>query len=58
MPIGGKVVAINESLADSPELVNTQPFDGGWMVEVAPSDSAELDALMDKDAYLEFLKGL
>ena len=58
MPIGGKVVAINEALEDAPELVNEDTYGDGWMIEVAPSDPDELDTLMDKDAYLEMLKGL
>ncbi|MFP4350026.1 MAG: glycine cleavage system protein GcvH [Thermodesulfobacteriota bacterium] len=58
MPLGGKVVAVNEALADDPEQVNKDPYGGGWMVEIEPSDPAEFDAMMDKDAYLEMLKGL
>ena len=58
MPIGGKIVAINEALEDESELVTKDTYGDGWMIEVAPSDPAELDALMDKDAYLELLKGL
>jgi glycine cleavage system H protein len=58
MPISGKIVAINEALEDESELVNKDTYGGGWMIEVAPSDPAEVDALMDKDAYLELLKGL
>ncbi len=58
MPLGGKVVAVNEALADDPEQVNKDPYSGGWMVEIEPSDPAEFDAMMDKDAYLEMLKGL
>jgi glycine cleavage system H protein len=58
MPLGGKVVAINEALADDPEQVNKDPYGGGWMVEIEPSDPAEFEAMMDKDAYLEMLKGL
>ena len=58
MPIGGKIVAINEALEDDSELVNKDTYGDGWMIEVALSDPAELDAMMDKDAYLELLKGL
>jgi len=58
MPIGGTVAAINTALADSPEKVNAEPYTGGWMIQVTPTDTAELDALMDKDAYLAMLKGL
>lgn len=57
LPIGGEVVEINTKLEDSPELVNGSPYDDGWMVLVKPADPVELDALMDKNAYLEMLKG-
>jgi glycine cleavage system H protein len=58
MPVSGKVVAVNKALEDSPELINNEPYAGGWIVEVSASDLSQLEALMDKDAYLEMLKGL
>ena len=58
MPMGGTIVAVNEALEDEPERVNNDPYGDGWMIAVAPSDPADLDALMDKAAYLELLKGL
>ena len=57
MPLGGEIVAINEALEDAPELVNNEPYAGGWMIVVNPSDTGEFDALLDSDAYLEMLKG-
>jgi len=57
LPVGGEVIEINTKLEDSPELVNGSPYDDGWMVLVKPDNPAELDALMDKDSYLEMLKG-
>jgi glycine cleavage system H protein len=57
LPVGGEVIEINTKLEASPELVNASPYDDGWMVLVKPDEPAELDALMDKDAYLEMLKG-
>jgi len=57
MPIGGEVTAINDALADEPERVNSDPYDGGWMMEVKASDPAELDAMKSKADYLEMLKG-
>ena len=57
MPLAGEVRAANSSLEDQPELVNSDCYSEGWMIEVKPSDPAELDALMDKSAYLEMLKG-
>jgi len=52
-PISGDIVAVNEDLEDSPEKVNEEPFDGGWIFQMKPSDESELDALMDPDAYRE-----
>ncbi|MFH1154652.1 MAG: glycine cleavage system protein GcvH [Pseudomonadota bacterium] len=57
MPVSGTVVEINSSLESSPELVNTSPYDTGWMVKITPADVSELDSLMDKTAYLAMLKG-
>lgn len=50
-PVGGEVIAINEALEDEPETVNNEPFDGGWIVKIKLADAAELDALLDADAY-------
>ncbi len=57
-PVSGKVVKVNEALADSPDLVNSSPYDDGWMFEVEVASSAEFDALMKVDAYKEFVKKL
>ena len=57
LPVSGEIVAINEALEDAPELINNTPFSDGWMIEVKLDDSSEIDALMDKDAYLSTLKG-
>lgn len=57
MPIGGEVTAINEALADQPELVNSDPYEGGWMIEIKPADPAEIDTLKTKAEYLDMLKG-
>jgi len=58
MPIGGEIVSINEELGDAPELVNEDPYGKGWIIAVKPGDPTELESLMNKDAYLEMLKGL
>jgi glycine cleavage system H protein len=55
--LSGEVTAVNESLEDTPELVNSEPYAGGWMIKIKPSDLGEMDALMTKDAYLDTLKG-
>lgn len=57
-PVTGKVVKINETLADSPELVNTAPYGDGWMIEVEVADDAAFNALMKHDAYMEYVKTL
>ena len=57
MPLGGEVTAVNESLEDTPELVNSEPYAGGWMIKIKPADLGEMDDLMTKDAYLDMLKG-
>jgi glycine cleavage system H protein len=57
MPIAGEIVAINTNLESSPELVNSSPYEEGWLVEVQPKDAADWHALMDQTAYLEMLKG-
>ncbi|OOF14777.1 glycine cleavage system protein GcvH, partial [Salinivibrio sp. PR919] len=50
-PVDGEVVAINEDLEDSPELVNEAPFEGGWIAKIKLADDTNLDHLMDADAY-------
>ena len=50
-PVSGEVVARNDALDATPELVNNDPYGGGWLFEVVPSDRAELDGLMDAAAY-------
>jgi glycine cleavage system H protein len=50
-PLAGEVVAINDALDANPALVNTDPYGDGWMIRLRVSDSAELDGLMDAEAY-------
>lgn len=57
MPLGGKVKAVNAALEEAPEKVNSDCYGEGWMVEIEPENPAEFDALMNKEAYLDFLKG-
>jgi len=57
-PLSGSVTGHNEKLADSPELVNAEPESGGWFYTMRASDAAELDALMDADAYQQFVLSL
>jgi glycine cleavage system H protein len=55
-PISGEIVEINEELEDSPDLVNEEPYDGGWIARVKLSDSAELDDLKDAEEYLNSIE--
>ena len=57
IPIGGEVVAVNTELENAPELVNHEPYDGGWILELKPEDVSEMDRLMNQKAYLDMLKG-
>ena len=56
MPIGGEIVSVNPELEDAPEQVNSDPYAGGWMIDVKPDDPAEVEALMDRAAYLALLQ--
>jgi len=53
IPVGGTVLEINESLADTPEMINSAAYDA-WMIKIEMSDTSGLDALMDADAYKIF----
>jgi glycine cleavage system H protein len=55
-PISGKVLKVNSPLADSPEYVSEDPYDGGWMIQIEASNPDELKKLMTPQAYEEFLK--
>jgi glycine cleavage system H protein len=57
-PIGGEVVAVNEELADRPELVNEDPYEAGWMLKLQPKDEAQLEGLMSAAEYGAFVKGI
>ncbi len=56
LPISGEVVAVNEDLGDSPELINQDPYNN-WIIEIKPSDSGELEELLTAADYRELLKG-
>jgi glycine cleavage system H protein len=55
-PVAGEVVARNDALEDSPELVNSDPYGEGWMIEIRLSEIAEIDALLDADNYRSLLE--
>lgn len=54
-PVDGKVVKVNEELEDAPELVNEDPYEKGWMVQVEVEEASALDALMKVDEYKKFV---
>jgi glycine cleavage system H protein len=56
-PLTGEVVAVNDALDATPELVNDDPYGGGWLFEIVPSDDAELDGLLDAASYQATLEG-
>jgi glycine cleavage system H protein len=51
MPVTGTVLEVNAALNDNPELVNSDPYGEGWMVKVTVSDVADVEGLLDADAY-------
>ena len=51
MPVSGEVTGANSILEDEPETVNSDPYGEAWFIKLAPSDSAEIESLMDADAY-------
>ena len=51
MPVSGEILALNEALEGNPEAVNKDPYGEGWMIKIRVSDPAELDQLMDAEAY-------
>lgn len=55
-PVSGKVVKVNDPLSDSPEYVNEDCYDEGWMIQLEMSNPKELDALMNADQYQAYLK--
>lgn len=51
MPVDGEVVKVNPALEDTPELVNSEPFEGGWMIRIKMGDPSQLDGLMSAEEY-------
>jgi len=54
-PVAGEVIAVNDALADDPEVVNSEPYGGGWMVRLRLDDASAADDLMDAAAYRELI---
>ena len=55
-PVGGEIVAVNDALSDSPELVNSEPYAGGWIFKIKASDESEIESLLDATAYEALLE--
>ena len=55
LPIGGEVLEVNPQLEEHPELVNQDPYGEGWLVKIKPVDMAELDDLLDVEAYKQII---
>jgi glycine cleavage system H protein len=55
-PVSGEVIAINEVLVDSPELVNTEPYGGGWMIRIKITEPTDVDSLLSASEYEDFIK--
>lgn len=54
-PINGTIIDANTALADEPELVNTSPYEDGWLFKIQPQDAIEVEELMDDEAYEGFV---
>ncbi|MGB1042952.1 MAG: glycine cleavage system protein GcvH [Tenacibaculum sp.] len=57
MPLSGEVIEFNEALEDEPELVNSDPYEAGWMIKVKLSDDSQISSLLSAEAYQELIKG-
>ena len=51
MPVSGEIIEVNDSLNDSPENVNSDPYGNGWMIKIRPDQADSVDSLLDADAY-------
>jgi len=54
-PISGPVLEVNKELEDAPELLNDDPYDGGWLVVIEVSDADELNSLMSAEDYMDYV---
>ena len=57
MPLSGEIIEFNEELEDAPELVNSDPYEKGWMIKIEISDSSQINDLLDAEAYEMLTKG-
>lgn len=57
MPVGGEVLEFNEELTATPEVINKDPYDLGWVIKIKITDPKEVDLLMDANQYKELIQG-
>ena len=55
-PVSGTIAEVNSELADAPELINSSPYENGWIYKIKDFDASELDSLMDAPAYATYLE--
>jgi len=55
MPVSGEVIEFNEALEDTPEKINTSPYDEGWIIKIKISDNSQIEELLDAAAYKEII---
>jgi glycine cleavage system H protein len=53
MPVGGEIIAVNDALVNSPQLMNESPYDEGWMIDIKPTDLSEFDTLYTSESIKE-----
>jgi glycine cleavage system H protein len=57
-PLTGEVIAVNQALLDSPQLINSDPYHEGWMIQIKLSKPEEMEVLMSSEEYEKFLEGV
>ncbi len=55
MPVSGEIIEVNKQLDSQPDLVNTDPYEGGWMIKIKMSDSSEINTLLSAEQYEELI---
>lgn len=56
-PLGGEIIAVNDAVADSPELINSDPYGEGWLIDIQLDDPLDIDSLLDAEAYQALTDG-
>ncbi len=56
-PVSGEIIAVNQALEEEPELINEEPYDGGWLFKIEPHDESELDELLSDSEYQALIDG-